>query len=74
MSQIKVRPEVAQAYQSASVSQQEQIQVLLTLLLQQPQEENAQLLLHLMDYLSDQAGARGLTPELLAEILAEPDA
>lgn len=73
MSQITVRPEIAQAYQAASVSQQEQIQILLTLLLQQPQEETSQLLLNLMDYLSDQAASRGLTPELLAEILAESD-
>lgn len=66
---IQVKPEIAQAYQSFNPEQKAQIQTLLELLLQQELDNRS--LAEVMDEIGYQAQARGLTPEILAEILAD---
>jgi len=66
---IQVKPEIAQAYQRFNPEKKAKIETLLELLLQQELDNRS--LAEVMDELGYQAQARGLTPEILAEILAD---
>lgn len=68
---IRVTPEAARVYQSASVQEQKKLNVILSLQLTglnkplRPIED-------IMREASEEAQARGLTPKILKEILDEP--
>jgi ubiquinone biosynthesis protein COQ9 len=66
---IQVKPKTAQAYQRVNPEKKARIETLLELLLQQ--EIDNRSLAEVMDEIGYQAQARGLTPEILAEILAD---
>jgi hypothetical protein len=68
---IEVSPEVAEAYQTASSQQRQNIQNIVSLLLHKPVDRDIDLLRELMDEVSDRARERGLTPEILESILNE---
>jgi hypothetical protein len=69
---IPVDRKAAQLYREASDEQRLKIQVLLNFFLEQPRP-SADALLQRMDAMSDQAEARGLTPEILEAMLNDPD-
>jgi ubiquinone biosynthesis protein COQ9 len=66
---IQVKPEIAQAYQRFNPEKKAKIKTLLELLLQQELDNRS--LAEVMDEIGYQAQARGLTPEILAESLAD---
>lgn len=69
---IEVSPEVAEAYQSASLQERKKIQAIVSILLQTQVDKDVAFLRELMDEISDRARVRGLTPEILESILNEP--
>lgn len=69
---IEVSPEAAEVYQSASPEEQERVRVLVDLLIRKPVNSDIDFLRKLMDEISDEAEARGLTPEILESLLNEP--
>jgi len=66
---IPLDAELAQVYERASVEDQQKIQVLLGLWLREIADSDSDSLGELMDAISDRAQERGLTPELLDELL-----
>jgi len=68
---IKVEPDVANAYNSASREDQQKIQLLMRLWLQEFATLPSLSLTEVMDLISDGAQSRGLTPEILDSILNE---
>ena len=68
---IKVEPDVANAYNSASREDQQKIQLLMRLWLQEFATLPSLSLTEVMDLISDRAQSRGLTPEILDSILNE---
>jgi hypothetical protein len=72
---LKVSSEIAQAYRQASQEELEQIQLKITALLQAQMmssyQEKLQKFRETMNQASDEAQAKGLTPEILEKILAE---
>ncbi|PYP84262.1 MAG: hypothetical protein DMF61_20410 [Blastocatellia bacterium AA13] len=68
---IKVEPDVANAYNSASQEDQQKIQLLIRLWLQEFATLPSLSLTEVMDLISDRAQSRGLTPEILDSILNE---
>jgi len=68
-SSIRVEPEIADAYNSASQENQKKIQLLMGLWLQELSTQPNISLSEVMDMISDRAQARGLTPEILESIL-----
>ena len=68
---IKVSPEVAIAYQNATVQEKQRLQTLVTLFLDRDTSNDNDLLGVIMNEISDQAQERGLTPEILKSILNE---
>ena len=69
---LEVNPEIAEAYQSASLEERQRIQQIVTLLLDKQNENGTDFLRKIMDEISDRATARGLTPEILESIINEP--
>lgn len=67
---IRVDPETAQAYRSASPDERDKIDTLLTLKLREAVHSQVSLQ-HLMDEIGRDAQARGLTPTILESILNE---
>ena len=70
-SSIRVEPEIADAYNSASQEDQKKIQLLMGLWLQELSTQPNMSLSEVMDMISDRAQARGLTPEILESILPQ---
>jgi hypothetical protein len=72
---VKVSSEIAQAYRQSSQEDQEQIQLKITALLQaqmmSSHQEKLAKFRATMDKASEEAQANGLTPEILADLLAE---
>jgi hypothetical protein len=66
---LEVNPEIAAAYQAVSSAEREQITKIVTLLLQNPKENDLAFLRRIMDGISDKAEANGLTPENLESML-----
>ena len=66
---IQVDPEIAQAFQSSKPEQQQKIQALMNQWLKDAL--NISQLQMTMDQLSDEAEAKGLTPEIVESILNE---
>lgn len=69
---IPVNRKAAQLYRAASDEDRLKIQMLLSFFLERPRP-SPDALLRRMDAMSDQAEARGLTPEILEAILNDPD-
>nr|WP_044200650.1 hypothetical protein [Oscillochloris trichoides] len=69
---IPVNRKAAQIYRAASDEQRLKIQMLLSFFLENSRP-SPDALLRRMDAISDQAQARGLTPEILEAILNDPD-
>ena len=68
---IKVRPNVAQAYQKATERKKQSLATLVSLFLGEDINEEVDFLGKLMDEISDRAVSRGLTPEILETIMNE---
>jgi len=69
---FEVTPEIAEAYQFASLEERQQIQEIVSLLLKKEKDNDIDFLRKIMDEISDRATARGLTPEILEAIINEP--
>jgi hypothetical protein len=69
---IEVSPEAAELYQSAPPEEKERVRSLVDLLIRKPVNNDLEFLRKLMDEISDEAEARGLTPEILESLLNEP--
>ncbi len=67
---IRVSPEAARAYEEASAEEQRKLDVLLSLRLTETTRSKRSLE-EVMDDISREAQARGLTPEILEAILNE---
>ena len=68
---IKVSPQVAFAYQNATIQEKKRLQAIVTLFLNRDTTNNNDLLGVTMNEISDRAQERGLTPEILESILNE---
>ena len=66
--QIPLDPELAQVYDHASSEDQQKLQILVSLWLREIGSSRAESLSHLMDEISNEAAARGLTPEILENL------
>jgi hypothetical protein len=66
---IQVTPQVAQAYQLATEKEKQRLSAIASLFFDQEVKEDIDFLGRIMDEISDKAVARGLTPEILADIL-----
>jgi hypothetical protein len=69
---LEVSPEIAEAYQFASLEERQQIQQIVSLLLKKENENDIDFLRKIMDEISDRSSARGLTSEILEAIINEP--
>lgn len=67
---IELDEKAAEVYTEASLEQRQKIQMLIGMLLRHF-ESSPQSLLALMSEISDNAQKRGLTPEILEQILSE---
>ncbi len=70
---IQVDAEAAKAYKTASSDERRKIQILLSNWLKQVTLRDKTSLKQLMNEISDNAQARGLTPEILETILSETE-
>ena len=68
---IKVDEAAAQAFSSASPEEQRKLQLLLSLRLQELTASPGRTLPEVMDDISREAEAKGLTPEILETLLSE---
>ena len=64
---IQVDPEIAKAYREAEPEKQQKIQIFLNIMLQKAISQKP--LLDIMEEASQQAIAKGMTPEILESIL-----
>lgn len=70
---IQLDRELAQRYDTSSPEDRRKIQVLLSLLLQEVTAPDSASLGDMMDSISENAQARGLTPELLETLLDDDE-
>ncbi len=68
---IKVTPEIAEAYQKSTEKEKQSLQTLIALFFHQDVTREMDFLGKIMNEISDRAVARGLTPEILESILNE---
>lgn len=68
---IQLDNKIARAYESTSSEQRERLQQLIGFMLQEFAESTPQSLLSLMDDMSQEAAAHGLTPEILDSLLED---
>ncbi|WP_330203389.1 hypothetical protein [Cyanobacterium sp. Dongsha4] len=66
---IQVTPQVAKAYQLATEKEKQRLSAIASLFFDEEAKEDIDFLGRIMDEISDRAVARGLTPEILADIL-----
>ena len=66
---IQVDPEIAKAYREAEPEKQQKIQIFLNIMLQKAVSQKP--LLDIMEEASQQALAKGMTPEILESILKD---
>lgn len=71
--EIEVNPDVAKAYASASEETQKKVQILLNAWLPELTAPATRSLRDVMDHMSDEAEARGLTDAILESILRGDD-
>jgi len=68
---ILLEGQAAEIYRHVSVEQQESLRRLINLVVQEFVKYSPQSLLAVMDTMSREAQAKGLTPEILASLLAD---
>lgn len=68
---LQVDADTALAFQAASPKDKEKVSLLFSLLLKNYYQSKQRSFLQLIDEISENAQRRGLTPEILDEILAE---
>ena len=68
---IQIDSEAAKAYKSASPDEKKKIQFLISAWLKEVTSKDKSSLKQLMNEISENARARGLTPEILETILSE---
>jgi hypothetical protein len=68
---IPMDAELAEVYKTASTEDQQKIQALVSIWLREIATSDSHALSELMDTISDRAQARGLTPEILDELLED---
>ena len=66
---IQVDPEIAKAYREAEPEKQQKIQIFINIMLQKAVSQKP--LLDIMEEASQQAIAKGMTPEILESILKD---
>lgn len=66
---IQVTPQVAKAYQSATEKEKQRLSSIESPYFDEEVKDEIDFLGKIMDEISDRAIARGLTPEILADIL-----
>ncbi len=66
---ISVTPQVAKAYQLATEKEKQHLSVIASLFFDEDVKNEIDFLGKIMDEISDRAISRGLTPEILADIL-----
>ena len=66
---IQVTPKVAKAYQSATEKEKQRLSAIASLFFDEDVKDEIDFLGKIMDEISDRAISRGLTPEILANIL-----
>jgi len=66
---IQVTPQIAKAYQSATEKEKQHLSAIASLFFDEDVKEDIDFFGKIMDEISDSAISRGLTPEILAEIL-----
>ncbi|HCQ23438.1 MAG: hypothetical protein AN481_02545 [Aphanizomenon flos-aquae LD13] len=66
---IQVEPEIAKAYREAEPEKQQKIQIFINIMLQKAVSQKP--LLDIMEEASQQAIAKGMTPEILESILKD---
>ena len=71
--EIPLDPELAQVYDRASSEDQQKLQILVSIWLREIGSSHGASLSHLMDEMSHEAAARGLTPEILESLLNDED-
>lgn len=65
--------ELAAAYEVAAEGEREKVETVMNLLLRQMLLPNRRNLMHIMDAMSDQAEANGLTGEILDQLLRDDE-
>jgi len=68
---IPVNEETAKLYAAASAQEQEKMRLRIDLLIRQMADPSKDSLAHMMDIMSENAQKRGLTPEILEELLKD---
>ena len=68
---LQIDPEAARIFKTATAEEREKLQLLLSIWLKDLGTGGAKSLKETMDEISDNAKARGLTPEVLEEILKD---
>jgi len=71
MANIPVNPEVARLYNSIPPEEQLKVQALISIWIKNVEARERDILGDLMDAMSDEAQQRGLTPEILEDILSD---
>lgn len=71
--EVEVNPDLAQSYASAPEATQKKIQLWMNLWLPEFFNPDRQSLVSIMDEIGANAQARGLTPEILEDLLREND-
>lgn len=70
---IQVDDKAAQIYETVSESKRLRLRKLISFLVEEFAESTPEALLSLMDEMSDEAEAKGLTPEILEALLNEDE-
>ncbi|MGK7886137.1 MAG: hypothetical protein AB4057_16130 [Crocosphaera sp.] len=68
---LQLDSEAVQVFENISDSDKEKLEMLVSYLFKNDQKSSIETLKKTMDNISDKEQARGLTPEILEEILAE---
>jgi hypothetical protein len=71
--QVTLDPVTAEAYQTATPEEQQKIQALVRLFLREFTTSSPQALRDLMDDIGSKAVERGLTPDILEQLLNDDD-
>lgn len=70
---LQLDAEAVQVFENISDSEKEKLEMLVSCLFKDYQKSSIKTLKKTMDNISEKAQARGLTPEILEEILAEEE-
>jgi hypothetical protein len=71
--EITLEPDLVRIYEIASQDEKERVRFWISLLLQDMKQDRRISLLEAMDNMAREAQARGLTPEILEELLKDDD-